>query len=1120
VIALHGLWSSAETLCVWGEDGARHAPLRRRGGRPAKVPRTRPHPFALDASALRAGLAGLGPDPAGLGVGTVTLLLPSAPTGPQPSPHLMLDTPAPAEGLGLCPWELPALIATPEQAIDLLVSLPVQPPSGGGVGVGHSLSFLATIANLALATVAAGQVLPALAGAADHGLAGRWQPVLATPEARERIALLTSGMPAVCRAEPVGGSPAGRPPSEVVASMLARLVDAAARRSLGPAGVGVKGRGPAGAAAARAWMKALGAGDGALPAATLRRQGPQLAALRKRLEVWSRPALAPAASGLRTCFRLSAPPAPGPSDDAGEAEGPEGTSPDRNAGPRPRAGGTGPTRGHGDKGGGHGDKGGGNGGGNGQLSGAGPWRLEFLLQSTQDRSMIVPASRVWSSGKRIDWAGGDDRADDPAETLLAGLGRASRLYPPLKPALRTARPEACDLDTAEAYGFLAEATPMLEQAGFGVFVPPWWSKRSARLGAKLTVRPKQEGGTGAPSLLGVDGICAYEWQVAVGEETLSLAELERLAALKAPLVAVRGQWVELRAEEVAAALRFFRSPARTGEMRLVDAMAIGLGARPGDTGLPVVGVAAEGTLADLMNPDAGSGGRRYREVAVPGGLAATLRPYQHRGLSWLAFHDGLGLGACLADDMGLGKTIQLLSLLLAEREQPPAVGNGAARRGGRAAGSKRRGARPQPTLLVCPMSLVSNWEREAARFAPALAVHVHHGTERLTGARFATTARKADLVLTTYALATRDRDLLAGVPWRRVVLDEAQNIKNRNARQTRAIVSIPAERRVALTGTPVENRLSDLWSIMDFLNPGLLGDAKEFRTRFALPVERFGDEDAARRLKRLTGPFILRRLKTDRAIIADLPDKVEMKVFCNLTREQATLYQAVVDDMLERIEASEGIERKGLVLATMVKLKQVCNHPAHMLGDRSPLPGRSGKLARLEEILEEVLAEGEKALVFTQFAELGALLKPHLQERLGSEVSFLHGGTTKKTRDELVAGFQSAGGPGVFLLSLKAGGTGLNLTAANHVVHFDRWWNPAVENQATDRAFRIGQRRNVQVRKFVCAGTLEERIDQMIERKKALAERIVGTGEAWLTELSTDQLRELITLSADAVSEG
>ena len=1085
-MTLHGLWSSAETLCLWGEDGAHYVPLRRPGGRPAKVPRTRPHPYALGPEALRAALTTLGADPGSLAAGRITLVLPSTPTGPQPSPHLMLESVPDPESLTLGPWELPVLVAAPTDAIDLLVSLPEGSPSGGGVAVGHSLPFLAAIANLALATVAAGHLLPSMVRSGEGGLAGRWQPVLATPEERDRVALLAAGMPAACRAEPVGGALTGRPPGEILAAMLAGLVDATARRSLGTGGVGAKTRGPVSSAAARAWLRTLGSSESAVPATTIKAQGPQFTALRTRLEAWSRPAFAPAASGLRTCFRLTAPitgTAPVADTANSVATKRNGRSPAAPAAPKAHA------------------------------NGDGSWRLEFLLQSMQDRSLIVPASQVWSSGKRTVWAAGDAHAEDPAETLLAGLGRASRLYPLLQPALRTARPQSCTLDAAEAYGFLSQATPLLEQAGFGVFVPPWWTKRSARLGAKLSVRPKQEGGTGARSLLGVDGICAYEWQVAIGEETLTIAELERLAALKTPLVQVRGQWVELRGDEIAAALRFFRSPARSGEMSLVDAMAIGLGAKPGGAGLPVVGIAAEGALADFMNQEGASPQRRYQEVPAPLGLVATLRPYQQRGLSWLAFHDSLGLGACLADDMGLGKTIQLLSLLLAERELPPAGANGKTPR------APRR-ARPTPTLLVCPMSLVSNWEREAARFAPALAVHVHHGTERLSGARFAATARKADLVLTTYALATRDRDLLAGVAWRRMVLDEAQNIKNRNARQTQAIVSIPADRRVALTGTPVENRLSDLWSIMDFLNPGLLGDARDFRTRFALPVERFGDEDAASRLRRLTGPFILRRLKTDRTIIADLPDKVEMQVFCNLTREQATLYQAVVDDMLHRIEESEGIERKGLVLATMVKLKQVCNHPAQMLGDRSPLPGRSGKLARLEEILEEVLAEGEKALVFTQFAEMGGMLKPHLQERLGSQVSLLHGGTTKKARDEMVAGFQADGGPGVFLLSLKAGGTGLTLTAANHVIHFDRWWNPAVENQATDRAFRIGQRRNVQVRKFICAGTLEERIDQMIERKKNLAERIVGTGEAWLTELSTDQLRELITLSADAVSEG
>jgi SNF2 family DNA or RNA helicase len=375
-------------------------------------------------------------------------------------------------------------------------------------------------------------------------------------------------------------------------------------------------------------------------------------------------------------------------------------------------------------------------------------------------------------------------------------------------------------------------------------------------------------------------------------------------------------------------------------------------------------------------------------------------------------------------------------------------------------------------------------------------------------------------VVTTYALATRDRETLGAVKWERIALDEAQNIKAIEARQTRAIRSLPARHRVALTGTPVENRLTELHSIMDFLNPGLLGSATTFKRRYARPIERYRDEDATERLRRATGPFILRRLKTDREIIDDLPEKIEMRVDCRLTKEQASLYQAVVEEMLAKAAQAEGIERSGVILAALMKLKQVCNHPAHLLKDRSDLGGRSGKLARLEEILAEALSEGDRALCFTQFAEFGQMLQGHLQERLGHEVLFLHGGTAKNARDEMVRRFQATGeGPPVFVLSLKAGGTGLNLTAANHVIHFDRWWNPAVEDQATDRAFRIGQKKNVQVRKLTCLGTLEERIDTLIARKRNLADRIVGTGEAWITELDTAQLRELVTLSADAVGD-
>ncbi|MGH9088221.1 MAG: DEAD/DEAH box helicase, partial [Acidimicrobiales bacterium] len=389
---------------------------------------------------------------------------------------------------------------------------------------------------------------------------------------------------------------------------------------------------------------------------------------------------------------------------------------------------------------------------------------------------------------------------------------------------------------------------------------------------------------------------------------------------------------------------------------------------------------------------------------------------------------------------------------------------------------------------------------------------------RARGEELAAAAASADVVITSYPLGERDRAALAQGGWHRVVLDEAQNVKNPEAKQTRAVRALPAARRLALTGTPVENHLGELWSIMEILNPGLLGSASAFREHFAVPIERFKEEDAAARLRSLTQPFVLRRLKSDRSIITDLPEKLEMKVLCTLTREQATLYQAVVDEMLRRIEESDGIERRGLVLATLLRLKQVCNHPAQYLGDGSAAAGRSGKLERTVEILEEVRDGGEKALVFTQFAEMGALLRDHLQERLGCRVAFLHGGVARRRRDELVAAFQAEGEEiPVMVLSLKAGGTGLNLTAANHVVHYDRWWNPAVEDQATDRAFRIGQRRDVQVRKLVCAGTLEDRIDQMIEAKRSLAERIVGAGEGWLTELSTDELAGVLRLSAVTV---
>ncbi|WP_229071778.1 DEAD/DEAH box helicase [Actinoplanes sp. DH11] len=715
--------------------------------------------------------------------------------------------------------------------------------------------------------------------------------------------------------------------------------------------------------------------------------------------------------------------------------------------------------------------------------GADEWALEFALQSADDPSLYLPAAALWE-GERFP---GLPRRPD--ETLLAGLGRAVRLFPLLHVALLEQRPAAMPLTTGEAFEFLRQVAPLLQAAGFGVQLPAWAGRK--QVGLKLTTRskPKTKAGASravADSGFGLAELVEFRLDLVIGDSTVSAEELAELARLKVPLVRVRGQWVELDDRQLKAALKAV-SERRTGEITAGEVLEQVV--EGGEEDLPLIEVDADGLLGDLLS---GQAADRLTPLPTPDGFHGTLRPYQERGLSWLHFLSRLGLGGILADDMGLGKTAQTLSLLLTD----PA----------------------EKTLLVCPMSLVSNWQKEAARFAPGLRVYVHHGGTRRRGAEFDTAVAAADLVLTTYGTALRDLETLREVAWGRVVCDEAQAIKNSGTRQSQAVRAIRSRTRLALTGTPVENHLAELWSIMDFCNPGLLGPAKRFRRRFQEPIENRQDADAAAALKRATGPFVLRRLKTDKTIISDLPEKNEMKVWCSLTPEQATLYQAVVEDMMAEIENSEGIQRRGNVLAAMMKLKQVCNHPAHLLKDGSRLPGRSGKLARLEELAEEIVEDGDKALVFTQYAEWGSLLQPYLTAQLDRPVLWLHGGLGKARRDELVERFQTGTEPMIFLLSLKAAGTGLNLTAANHVVHFDRWWNPAVEDQATDRAFRIGQSRDVQVRKFICTGTLEEKIDQMIERKKALASAVVGTGEEWITDLSTDQLRELFALDPGAVS--
>jgi hypothetical protein len=1096
MLVVHGTWAHG-ALQVWAEDSGlpRQAPPRR--GRPSRAPR--PHPFAARpdvlADVLADALAGAGPGdlPRKAVDDEITLHLPSAADGPLGSPEL---PPAPAAGAddvvpsasrpSLAGWRVPVLVFEPPAAAALLTALAGLAP--GDVVAGASVGYLAVIARFADDLAARGRVLPALTEETG-GHAARWRPVLSAADAgyaRE----LAAAMPPACRA--LADGIAETAPGPLLADALDALADASVRARLPGALLSARrGRRPARIDVAERMLLAL-AGPQPLvevaDPADEREAGDLVAAFADWLASAARPA-----GSVRTCFRLVEP----------RADEPEATQIGPGAGALAAGTTVADTTGAGTAGavelGPFGAK------GTGAIGAGGDdWRVEFSLQSADDPSLMLPAADVWA-GDGYEWLAGSPLAGGghPEEELLAGLGTAARLFPALDAALREAAPAQVTLEGGQALDFLRETGPLLAAAGFGVLMPDW--ARKARLGLKLTTRSSSSATpvSGRPGQFGLQDLVSFRYDLALGDDVLAPEELAELARLKVPLVRVRGQWVELDDRHLKAALKFL-TDRRTGTMTAAEVLgaALGAGATPGE--LQLVKVDADGWLGDLLS---GQADERLAPLPTPEGFGGTLRPYQRRGLSWLSFLGRLGVGAVLADDMGLGKTVQLLALLAS---------------GGRGDGGNHAPVRENsvgPTLLICPMSLTGNWQREAERFTPELAVHVHHGADRLAGADLATAMSTADLVITTYQTAVRDLAALSAVRWARVVCDEAQAIKNHLSQQAKAVRSLPAGSRIALTGTPVENQLSELWSIMEFANPGMLGGQKDFRTRFAVPIERNGSDEAARELRRITQPFVLRRLKTDKSIISDLPDKQEMKVWCNLTQEQASLYEATVTDMLSRIEdASTDISRRGLVLATMAKLKQVCNHPAHLLGDGSRLPGRSGKLARLEELGDEIVADGDKALCFTQYAEFGRMLQPYLAARTGCPVLFLHGGTSKKQRDAMVARFQEADEPMLFLLSLKAGGTGLNLTAANHVIHVDRWWNPAVEDQATDRAFRIGQRRDVQVRKFVCVGTLEEKIDAMIEQKKALAEQIVGTGESWLTDLSAAALRDVLTLSPEAVS--
>ncbi|GIZ98508.1 helicase [Tsukamurella sp. TY48] len=712
-----------------------------------------------------------------------------------------------------------------------------------------------------------------------------------------------------------------------------------------------------------------------------------------------------------------------------------------------------------------------------------PWRLEVCRR-------VPGAAPVRADPVRMSPVDLDDLASE--------LARALAVYPPLKGVRQD--PGSLDflLTTGEAEALFLEGAPGLTKAGYEVLLPT--SIATVRPALRLTGR-EQPGRTALTVQAGLAEIKDFAWQLAVGDAVLTASELAGLANTMSGLVKVRGRWVRADRRTLAHAARFVAEQRKAKEDGTAHDLGdlLGLIADPAALPAPLVAVDGLGWLDSVYR----GGTIAPATVTAPSALKAELRPYQLRGLEWLVTLWRSGIGAVLADDMGLGKTIQVLALLCHER--------------GDAAVDA-----PAPTLIVCPMSVVGNWAAEAQRFAPGLRVLVHHGSDRASGEAFAAAVAEADIVITTFALASRDRELLSALRWGRIVVDEAQHVKNVNTAAAKALRAIPAAHRVALTGTPVENRLEDLRAVIDLVNPGLLGSARTFRNRFAMPIEREQDRAAARRLTSLTSPFILRRVKTDPDIAPELPEKAEFTIRASLTPEQAGLYQAVLNRLVEELRRSEGMLRRGLVLASLTRLKQVCNHPAHYLDDGSPLlrrgQHRSGKVELLADILETVAADGERALVFTQYAEFARMLQPWLTGLLGAEVPVLDGSVPRRDRDAMVERFQAGDGAPVLVATVKSGGTGLNLTAANHVVHVDRWWNPAVENQATDRAFRIGQTRAVQVRKFVCAGTLEERIDGVIAAKRELSDMTVQTGEAWLTELNNDELYELIALRDDAAA--
>jgi len=983
----------------------------------------------------------------------------------------------------LSPWEIPVLFIEMEQLVDLLCYCFDTEKLADGLVVGEDLRFWAIAMRFAGSLVAKQQFLPGLKASNDGSFAC-WDPIFVGDDG-ERFAYLAAGMPLAClapEADPFETD--ANQPTEVLTRFLTKITDYLVRSSRKEnLTLATNTLLKAAPDATRLnmhqrWLEALVGEDNTL-AATVE----EVAKLSDQIAEWRRPIEVASDIPYRLCLRLEepflehyteTPPLTGDDPEYDYDVDPES---DSNSASDELSNFAPETDNDHD--------------GDGQPARQSisrsscrmPWYVRFLLQSLKDPGVLLPIDTVLSPSHEdlLLLRGGKVSA---REYLFRSLGQAVRLCPDIEKSFADAHPQGFELDTNQAYEFLSKTAPILKNAGFSVQLPNWWTRKQ-KIGAKAKVF------SSGNQLFSLKNMAALDWQLVLGGQPISVKELEKLAELKVPLIRWQGMWVELNPEQLTPILQFFSEHASRQNATGYDIVNLALGAQSLPEGVQFDGISGDGKLVEVIRQLQGQSG--FTELSVHQHFRGQLRPYQIRGMSWLAFLKTLGFGACLADDMGLGKTVQTLAYIQKHWYEQEA-------------------GQRHPTLLVCPTSVIGNWQREMGKFTPDLDVLVHHGQDRLEGSRFVRAARRSAIVLTSYALLHRDYDDLKALNWDLIILDEAQNIKNPETQQTIAACSLNSRFRIALTGTPVENSVGDLWSLMNFLNPGLLGSHSSFKEKFFKPIQIFQNEDKMHLLKRLTGPFILRRLKTDKSIVTDLPEKFERKTRCHLSKEQASLYGAIVGEAAKELDNVTGMKRKSLVLTTMMRLKQICDHPALVVKNRSAGSGRSGKLKRLTEMLEQILINDERALIFTQFAQMGQIIQNHVQSVTGKEVLFLHGGTGRNARDRMVERFQNQDGPPVFVLSLKAGGTGLNLTRANHVFHYDRWWNPAVENQATDRAFRIGQEKNVAVHKFVCAGTLEENIDELIERKKAIASSAVSSGEGWLTELSTAELRDIFSL--------